>query len=514
LRHIFLLFLFPVVANAQLCRYSERIFPSFTKTANISYGNAPAITSFYVSENTTTNQNLKLDFFEPNADTATKRALIIFAHSGGFINGTKDNQDMQALCDSFAHRGYVTASLDYRLNFNIFSSSSSERAVWRGVQDASAAVRFFKFNAGLYKIDTTKIFVWGSSAGSFMALGLAYIDDAERPASTFSGFLQPDLGCKDCTGNSYTNTSLVTGIISCWGATKDTAWIQNNNNIPVQLFHGTSDATVPFTEGYPFGLSTIAYVRGSQEINQQLNRTSIYHEFYPVTGLGHEYWGTSNGTFAAGGPNAYWIDIITKAKLFMLGRMGIFSSCGPLPVKLISFTGNVNNEKINLYWNTATELSIKDIMVERSNDGNTFTELTRVSPKGINGNGAIYNTTDPYPYSGINYYRLKIADRDGSFSFSNIVMLKTPVKDLVITGLYPNPVNDWLHVQLQSDKSQAVNLGLFDITGKLLQQKTLQLVAGINNYSIPVSNIARGMYILQFKNGQQGNTVSVKICKN
>ena len=509
MKYFLLLLIFPLSGHSQ-CRYFDRIFNTVDKTANVIYGNAPSITSIYISESFTTAQDLKLDIFQPVGDAEPKRALIIFAHSGGFINGSKGNQDMQALGDSFAHYGYVTASMDYRLNFNLFSSNSSERAVWRGTQDASSAIRFFKQNASLYNIDTNKIFLWGSSAGSFLALGLAYVDDSERPASTFSS---PNLGCKDCTGNNYPFSSKVRGIISCWGATKDSSWIQSNNNIPALLFHGTTDGTVPFTEGYPFGLPTISYVRGSQELNEQLNRTSIYHEFYPAAGQDHEYWGTSNGTFIPAGPTAYWADIINKAKVFMTGRMGVLPVCGPLPLSLLSFTAKENNGMVNLYWNTAAEYNVKKIIVERSADGVDFDRLVEISPKGNSNSGAAYTTTDTYPFSGICFYRLKIIDTDGSIGYSEILSIKTVKKDICITQLYPNPVRDLLKIKIQSDKLQLLQLFVFDIAGKQLLAKTINLTNGVNNTIIPFANFGSGMYILKYKNTAGINLGSFKVFK-
>ena len=419
---------------------------------------------------------------------------------------------MQALCDSFAHRGYVTASLDYRLGFNPLSSNASERAVWRGVQDGSAAVRFFKENAVTYKIDTTRIFIWGSSAGSFLALGLAYIDNAERPASTYSGFLRPDLGCKDCTGNNFAHSSKVTGIISCWGATKDTSWIQNNNNIPVQLFHGTADATVPYTEGYPFGLPTITYVRGSQQINEQLNRTSIYHEFYSVTGSGHEYWGTSNGTFIASGPTAYWLDIIIKAKDFMLGRMPGLPVC-VLPSRLTAFNGYLVNEKVNLYWTTSNELNLKEIIVERSIDGLRFNNLYKLMPLGDHTTGAAYRITDDHPFSGNTFYRLRFNDIDGNFAYSNIIRLSTPERSLLVTHYYPNPVINQLQVQLQSDKNQRVQVVLYDPAGKQIQTIISDLRKGLNTIPISCTGLPTGIYFARFDDQRSNHPVIIKIIK-
>lgn len=509
MKYCLILLLFPLSLRSQ-CRYFDRIFSTVNKTANISYGNAPAITSIYLSESITTSQDLKVDVFQPSGDVETNRALIIFAHSGGFINGTKDNQDMQALCDTFAHYGYVTASIEYRKNFNLLSSNSSERAVWRGIQDASAAVRYFKQNRSVYGIDTSKIFFMGSSAGAFMALGLAYVDDAERPSSTFSS---PNLGCKDCSGNNYAFSSRVAGIISCWGATKDSSWIQNNNNIPAQLFHGTNDGTVPFTEGYPFGLPTITYVRGSQQLNEQLNRTNIYHEFYPAAGQDHEYWGTSNGTFVATGPTAFWADIINKAKLFMTGRMGAIPQCGPLPLNLVSFNGRFSSGKVDLYWNTASEYNIQKITVEKSNDAVNFDRLVEISSKGTGTNGAAYTAIDPYPYSDMSFYRLKITDKDGTVNYSQVIKIQTAKKDISITQLFPNPVQDMLHLQLQSAKTQVVQQLVFDMAGKLLSSESVGLNAGLNNKNIPFLNVASGMYIIRFIDNAGRNITSLKIFK-
>ncbi len=509
MKYLLLVLLLPLSVSSQ-CRYFDRIFNDVNKTSNVIYGTAPSITPFYISESFTTAKDLKLDIFQPVGDIEPNRALIIFAHSGGFINGSKGNEDMQALSDTFAHYGYVTASMDYRLNFNLLSSNSSERAVWRGVQDASAAVRFFKQNAGQYNIDSNKIFVWGSSAGAFLAVGLAYVDDAERPASTFSS---PNLGCKDCSGNSYTATSKVMGIISCWGATKDTSWVQSNNNTPVQLFHGTNDGTVPITEGYPFGLPTITYVRGSQQLNDQLNRTSIYHEYYPAQGQDHEYWGTSNGNFVSSGPTIYWSEIIGKAKLFMIGRMGAVPTCGPLPIALVNFTGKGLDDKVNLFWNTAAEYNVKMIVVERSADGSLFDKFAEVTPKGSSSSGAAYNLADMFPLPGTGFYRLKIVDLDGSFSYSKIIQVDMPARAIAITQLYPNPVSDIMRLEIYADKRQRLISRVFDMSGKQLIVKSINLEKGQNTSSLSFTNLGRGLYIISFENAMGNIAGRYKIVK-
>lgn len=191
-----------------------------------------------------------------------------------------------------------------------------------------------------------------------------------------------------------------------------------------------------------------------------------------------------------------------------------FPSCGVVPVKLISFTGKVENNRSNLYWTTASEENFDHFEIERSTDGTSFKSIIQVSSKAINGSGASYSTIDPYPFAGVNFYRLKMIDRDGSFAYSNIIKLETARKELAVTQLYPNPVKDILNVQLQSERKQVVSIAIFDITGEKIQAGSVSLEQGINNTTVALTNLAGGTYILQYKNEQGGQLGSFKIFKN
>ena len=189
-------------------------------------------------------------------------------------------------------------------------------------------------------------------------------------------------------------------------------------------------------------------------------------------------------------------------------------SCGPLPVKLTSFTGKTDNNKNNLYWNTSSEENFNHFELERSADGNQFTTIARINSKAANGSGANYSQVDPYPFSGYNFYRLKIVDNDGSFVYSNIVKLENARRAFTVTQLFPNPVKDVLTVQLQSEKQQRVTYTIYDITGKQVQASQGQLNQGLNSTSIPMSNLSGGTYILQYKDQQGGSLGTFKIVKD
>ncbi len=191
-----------------------------------------------------------------------------------------------------------------------------------------------------------------------------------------------------------------------------------------------------------------------------------------------------------------------------------FPSCGVVPVKLLSFTGKVENNKSLLYWTTASEENFDHFEVERSINGTEFSSFVSVASKAPNGSGATYNTIDNFPFAGINFYRLKMVDRDGSFAYSNIVKLQTGKKELAVTQLFPNPVQDQLNIQLQSDKKQAASLSIIDITGKTLKVITVNLTAGINNTSINLSAYSSGTYMIKFSNAQGINLGTFRIVKN
>jgi len=296
-------------------RYRYSLFNDVAVQTNIKYGEAPVWTIPYQ------NTDLKMDVYTPVGDPITNRPLLIFTHAGGFLNGSKDVDDMVAICDSFARKGYVTASLAYRKGFNPLSGSSAERAVYRGIQDGRAAVRYFKEHATTYGIDTNFIYFGGMSAGGFIALHLAYMEESDRPSSTYStSLLVNDLGCLDCAGNSYPHSAKVRAIMNYWGAIQDTNLLRAGG-IPILQMHGTTDPTVPFEYGHPFGVPTLPNVFGSKWIEKRANNMGIYNEFYlSHVPSRHMLDGSDNGTWDPT-PSDFWYDTLLPKTTDFLVKM-------------------------------------------------------------------------------------------------------------------------------------------------------------------------------------------------
>ncbi len=279
-------------------RYVDDLF-SVSVSSNIQYGTAPAVIFPYTNQSFTFNKNLVLDVYSPVGDTQINRPCIVMAFGGAFLGGSKTQSELVDFCQQMASKGFVVASIDYRIGFNTASTNAAIRAVYRGVQDMNAAIRFMRNNAATYGIDPALVFAGGNSAGSIAAIHAAYLDDNERAASsllapTYGGglfFNWPDLGCLDCSGNTLPDVGPPAGVINLWGAIADESWILNGANTPgIASFHGGSDNIVVHDVGSPFGVAIFPALFGSTNIHNMLNGSTVpdFYSFDPNGG--HELW--------------------------------------------------------------------------------------------------------------------------------------------------------------------------------------------------------------------------------
>ena len=197
--------------------------------------------------------DLHLDVFRPKDDTLQKHPLIMFIQGGAFYFGSKDDKAPSRWCQHFASQGYVTVSIDYRIGF-LPTKASIGRAAYRATQDAHAAMRFLVAHQEEFGIDTTMMFVGGSSSGSITALNLAFLTNEARPRYTRKGFLRSDLGDIDTCGNAFRNHFRIRGIVDMWGGLSDTA-LMRGRNISILAFHGDTDNVMPYDYGYPFSVA-------------------------------------------------------------------------------------------------------------------------------------------------------------------------------------------------------------------------------------------------------------------
>jgi hypothetical protein len=164
----------------------------------------------------------------------------------------------------------------------------------------------------------------------------------------------------------------------------------------------------------------------------------------------------------------------------------------PLPVSLISFTGQKLNGSVKLSWTTAQESNNKEFIVERSTDGRSYTAIGKVAGAGNSATPAFYGFTDAQPAYGDNYYRLKQVDLDGKTTLSGIVKIVTGNPGGFIAG--PNPARGTITIYRQGS-NEAARVELIDVNGKLMKQ----LNTGAATYATPidVSGLSKGIYLLK-----------------
>lgn len=280
--------------NAQCAggRYHDFIFAGPTVISNITYGSNAQFNNVALT--------LKLDVYKPQGDTNALRPLIIFAHGGSFIGGNKASADMVKICTDFTKLGYVAASIDYRLYMTDLpfpgpDSNDAGAAVMRAVQDARAAVRFFRKdfseNGNTYGIDTSQIYFGGLSAGGLIALHLAYMDQqSEFPnyidttgTTVGSKTGQKGLhgGIEGLSGNQG-YSSKVKAIVNMSGAISDTAWMHVGDT-PLISTHATGDGTVPYGTALiylqPPSTYPIQTIDGSATVTEKANEVGIINCF-------------------------------------------------------------------------------------------------------------------------------------------------------------------------------------------------------------------------------------------
>ena len=291
------------VARTEVKYGSARGFYVSKKVADMNSESYPQIISEVLNElgsNLFTNDlSLKMDIYQPKGDTVSSRPLLLLIHGGAFIVGDKRDKFQQKLAVHYAKLGYVVSSINYRLGYLFIPGAYSnlERCIYRAVQDSRAALRWLIRNKKKYRIDTDKMFIAGNSAGGFIALKTAFMAESESYKSAEGNLflLQEDLGCLDCSGNSYNEKFRLKGVINMWGALTDIEMMDEFEKVPLLLIHGDSDLIVPYGYDYPFknvGEQYSAFfsnkLYGSKSLFEKASAMGFPAMLLTISGAGHE----------------------------------------------------------------------------------------------------------------------------------------------------------------------------------------------------------------------------------
>lgn len=344
-------------SSAQYCtnntRYTEiQYFDSteITIGINIQYGTA--------LDHLGNPYNLRMDLYYPNLaiDTSAKRPFILLFHGGGFSSGDKASGDIKDLCAHLALRGFVCASVNYRIGYN-FSEYGQYKARYRAIQDGNAALRYIVNNANAIRVDTNWLFVGGQSAGSLLALGMVYADQSELDSISLlynSTAVSAELGNLYTSGNNLTNTYSIKGVFNNWGGITATE-IDSDEMIPTIAFHGELDTTVLIDDDNNFLNYTLS---GSRSLHNKLITNNICSELTVDTLGEHGIFRNTSSKFRAQRASCFFKSVFCNNCSNFYSTDSIPSNC----YKPLSVDGNNYEQTIDVYPNPfENQINIKGL---------------------------------------------------------------------------------------------------------------------------------------------------------
>ncbi|MDP3149199.1 MAG: YCF48-related protein [Ignavibacteria bacterium] len=171
-----------------------------------------------------------------------------------------------------------------------------------------------------------------------------------------------------------------------------------------------------------------------------------------------------------------------------------------VPVELILFEGKVENNKIVLFWGTATELNNQGFYIEKSFDKKNWFDIGFIEGKGTTVELSYYSFTDNEIASNVHFYRLKQVDYDGSYEYSKIIEISLTLKlsSFHLFQNYPNPYNSSTIITYQIPQKSFVNISLYDIKGeKIIELLNEEKEKGLFKTALENNQLTSGIYFVR-----------------
>jgi hypothetical protein len=190
-----------------------------------------------------------------------------------------------------------------------------------------------------------------------------------------------------------------------------------------------------------------------------------------------------------------------------------------LAVKLLSFGGNYKNNTTMLNWQTEGEVNFDRYEIERSTNGTDFYSIGEEAAKGTTPSAkqTYYHADNLASISGDNfYYRLKIIDKNGEFTYSSVILVRRDQKMITGITINPNPVitGGLATVRVTATSTAKADLRIIDMTGKIVLSQQAAIFEGSNTIGLTnLDKLQPGVYILQLSNGNELNVIKFTISR-
>lgn len=168
------------------------------------------------------------------------------------------------------------------------------------------------------------------------------------------------------------------------------------------------------------------------------------------------------------------------------------------PVNLITLEAKSNGKNISLTWETSEEMNNSFFTIEKSKDGQKFVPLTKLDGAGKSTTVRTYSCQDEYPFSKINYYRLRQTDEQGNYTYSKIVAVNAKGNGSPFHASV-TPGKEKIDIGYFSDENEKALIRIYNIDGKQMYNMNLPVSQGRNDYRINTLLFPRGKYLLKLE---------------
>jgi hypothetical protein len=204
------------------------------------------------------------------------------------------------------------------------------------------------------------------------------------------------------------------------------------------------------------------------------------------------YTGTCVGNSAG---TVQTVNPVTSFSPFTFGSLRVWSN--QLPVELVDFEAELlENQKVELLWQTASEENAAYFEVERSDDLQNWSVIGEKMAAGTSTQNLFYDLIDNYPLLGTSYYRLKMVDEDGTFSYSEVETIER--SSIASIRLYPNPTNGQLTIE--GPTVELEQIGLTNLLGQDLNPLIKITGRSATKIVLDLSHLPNGTYLLRTNN--------------
>lgn len=178
-----------------------------------------------------------------------------------------------------------------------------------------------------------------------------------------------------------------------------------------------------------------------------------------------------------------------------------------LPLTLVSFTASAQNNNALLNWKTTQEVDVNAFVVERSSDAASFSAIASVAAKGLYNGTNTYNFTDSSFRGNTTWYRLKMINSNGSYTYSAVKSVSSGNNATSSVSVFPNPATDYVIIKMNNAKAGQYHYTVSSISGQAINAASIQLNNGFNQIQIDLTKTSvKGAIIIHIYNSQ--NTIA------